>query len=251
MERQDELIGALIELHRALERQGPGDASFSRHILSGLPALPSNPRIVDFGSGAGVGALLLAEWFGTPVTAVDISRTFLDELETRARSRRLDHLVNIVEGDIGNLDWPAASIDLLWSEGAAYHLTFVGALRTWRPLMAAGGVAAVSELSWFTGDIPEAARDYWQHAYPAIGSEAENAARADASGFEVLGIHRLPSQAWWDNYYGPLKERIKSLGPVADGAMQEVIRETECEMEFFERFGEVYGYSFYVMRAVG
>lgn len=250
MKRQDEPIKALIELHRTLERQGPGDASFSRRILSGLPPLPSNPRIVDFGSGAGAGALLLAEWFGTPVTAVDISRAFLDELETRARSRRLDHLVKTVEGDFGNLDWPAASIDLLWSEGAAYHLTFEGALRTWRPLMAAGGVAAVSELNWFTSDITETPRDYWQRAYPSMCSESENADRAEAAGFEVLGIHRLPSQAWWDNYYGPLRERIKSLAPVADAAMQEVIRETEAEMEFFQRDSEACGYSFYVLRAV-
>ena len=134
-------IQALIELHRGLERQGPGDPAFSEHILSLLPELPPKPRIVDLGCGAGAGALILAKWFKTQVTAVDFSRPFLDELKNRARAQGLDHLIETVEADMGNLDWPTACVDLLWSEGAAYNLTFEGALNSWRPLMAPAGLA--------------------------------------------------------------------------------------------------------------
>ena len=34
MEEQGKYIGALIKLHRGLERQGPGDTDFSEYIIS-------------------------------------------------------------------------------------------------------------------------------------------------------------------------------------------------------------------------
>lgn len=244
---------ALIALHRGLERQGPGDAAFARAILAGLPSLPgapAAPRIADLGCGSGAGALLLAEHFGVPVTAVDLSRDFLDDLERRALERGLAHLVGTAQADIGALGWPERSLDLLWSEGAAYNLTFAGALRAWRPLLAPGGVAVISELSWFADDPPDEARRFWQEAYPAIGSEGANAGRATAAGFEVHLIRRLPAAAWWSGYYGPLERRIASLRARAaqDAALAAVLRDTEREIALFRAHGDAYGYAFYVLR---
>ncbi|MCY0992423.1 class I SAM-dependent methyltransferase [Nannocystis sp. ILAH1] len=246
----DEMMAALIELHRGLERMGPGDPQFSREILAGLPALPEAPRIADLGCGAGAGALLLAETFGVPVIAVDGLRAFLDQLEARAHERGLASLVRAVEADFAALDWPAGSIDLLWSEGAAYHLTFAGAVQRWRPLVAQGGVAVISEASWWTETPAAAAREYWAAGYPTMGTEATNAARAREAGFAVLSVHRLPARAWWDNYYGPRLRRVDEVRETADAAMRAAIRETEAEVAMFRAHAEDYGYSFYVLRAV-
>ncbi len=246
----DAALRALIELHRGLPRQGPGDGDFSRHLLALLPALPSSPRIADLGCGSGAAALLLAAHFNCPVRAVDLSRAFLDQLEAEAQRRDLAHLIHIEEADIGSLDWPDASLDLLWSEGAAYNLTFAGALRRWRPLLAAGGIAVVSELSWFTDAPPPSAREYWRNAYAHIGTEACNAQRAAAAGFDVLGIRRLPAQAWWDHYYDPLARRIEALKPSADAVMRAVMLESEAEMALFRHCADSYGYAFYLLRAV-
>lgn len=249
MTEQDAQIAALIELHRGLERQGPGDAAFSRRILAELPCLPANPVLADLGCGAGAGVLLLAEWSGVPVRAVDLSREFLDELAARAQRRGVAHLVEPIEADIGRLDWSPGTIDLLWSEGAAYNLGFATALRRWRPLLAPKGVAVISVLSWFGDDLPAPARTCWEQAYPDIGSEADNIAHARAQGFEVLGVRRLPAAAWWDNYYGPLQARIDAVRGQADAVMQAVIRETEAEMVLFRDYSDVYGYAFYLLRA--
>ncbi len=249
MDSDLDTLGALIEIHRGLARLGPGDDHFTRQLLSGLPPLPANPRIADLGCGAGAGALLLAQWFGTPVTAVDVTRVFLDELERLARSRGLADLIRTVEADMGALGWRKASLDLLWSEGAAYNLTFAGACRAWRPLLAAGGVAVISELSWFTGDRPPELREFWDAEYPSIGSESENAASAEAAGFDVVGVHRLPSEAWWTSYYDPLEARIASVRAGADAAMSAVIRATEHEIAMFRAFSDRYGYAFYVLAA--
>ncbi len=250
MQEQEKYIRALIELHRGLERQGPGDADFSNYIISQIPDLPKNPRISDIGCGAGAGALFLAKRFKSKVFAVDFSRDFLNELEDRAKQQRLDHLIETIECDMGHIDWEPGTIDLLWSEGAAYILTFEGALRAWRPLMASNGIAVISEMNYFTSEPPEPVQRFMQHAYPTIGTEQTNAEIIKSSGYELMGIHRLPSKAWWDNYYGPLRDNITSFKNSNDEVMQTVIHETESEMKLFEEYGEFYGYAFYIMRAV-
>ncbi len=250
MEEHEKYIQALIKLHLGLERQGPGDTNYSNHILSLIKGLPANPRIADIGCGTGAGTLFLADRFKSKVRAVDFSREFLDELEDRAKQIGLEHLVETIECDMGNLDWESGTIDLLWSEGAAYNITFGGALKAWRPLMAFNGIAVISEMNYFTSDVPEPAKIFMQNAYPAIKTEPENADIINSSGFEVFGIHRLPSKAWWDNYYGPLRNNIDSFKNSNDDIMQSVISETEEEIKFFEEYEEFYGYSFYIMKAV-
>jgi SAM-dependent methyltransferase len=241
-------IGSLIELHRGLPRQGPGDEDFSRALLPLLPPLPVTPRIADLGCGSGAAALMLAEHFRVRVRALDSCRIFLDELEAAAAARRLGERIEAIEGDMGAIDWADGSLDLLWSEGAAYILGFAGALARWRPLLAPGGVAVISELSWFSDRRPEEAVEFWLANYPAMAAEQENAAIATRLGYEVLAIRRLPSEAWWRNYYGPLRQRIDALRAGADPAMQAVIRETEVETALFERHADSYGYTFYVLR---
>ncbi len=243
---QAEYIAALVDLHRGLDHKGPGDLDFSRHILSNLSTVPLQPRMADLGCGSGASALLLAQYYQSTVMAVDASPVFIDELKVRAKQRGLEHLIIPIQGDMAKLDWPVGSLDLLWSEGAAYSLGFEQALTLWRSLLANSGIAVISELSWFTEDAPEPARAYWQNAYPGMGSEAENSDRANRSGFRVLFTHRLPSQAWWGNYYDPLRARMQQIEitPI----IQSVIRETEEEMRLFEKFSDFYGYTFYVLQ---
>jgi len=247
MDNQDESIAALIALHQGLDRQGPGDAEFTRHLLRQLPALPPNPRIADLGCGSGAAALLLAEHYQATVKAVDFSSEFIENLTVRAKRAGLEPLIMPIVGDMANLDWPPGSLDLLWSEGAAYNLGFETALHRWRPLLAPDGIAVISEMSWFTDAAPEPALAYWQNAYPQMGTEAENVAHAIRTGFKVLSTQRLPSQVWWMNYYGPLRQRMEQIERTT--VMQSVIQETEAEIALFEQFSDFYGYTFYILQA--
>ncbi len=249
MEEQEEYIEALIRLHGGLERQGPGDADFSDYIIRQLPELPRKPRIADIGCGAGAGALLLARKYRSKVKAVDFSKAFLDQMMRRANEEGLEEFIEPIECDMGHLAWEPESIDLLWSEGAAYNITFEGALETWRPFLAANGIAVISEMNYFSSDVPESVEQYMRNAYPGIKSESKNVDLINASGFEVLAVHRLPSSAWWDNYYDPLRENIEMLKDTNDEMMRAVILETEEEMSFFSEHDEDYGYTYYLMRA--
>ena len=250
MEEHEKYVKALIELHSGLERQGPGDSDFSEYIIKQIPELPPNPRIADIGCGAGAGTLILAEKYHSKVKAVDFSREFLDQLMDRARQKGLEGLIEIIECDMGSLDWEPGAIDLLWSEGAAYNITFEGAIDGWRPLMAVNGIAVISEMNYFSNDVPEIVAQYMKNAYPGIKTESKNVDLINSSEFEVLGVHRLPSKAWWDNYYDPLRENIRALKNSSDNVIQAVISETEEEMKFFKEHDNDYGYTFYIMRAI-
>lgn len=246
MDADSPYFAALVELHRGLERKGPGDAAFTRELLLHLPALPSPPRIADLGCGSGAGALLLARHFQARVVAVDASAVFIEELRDRVREAGLGPLLEPVVADIGALDWPPGSTDLLWSEGAACLLGFEQALSLWRPLLARGGVAVVSELTWLEAAPPAEPLAYWREAYPGMGSEAQNVERARRAGYEVIATRRLPAESWWKNYYDPLRERLDRLAPTP--ALAAVAAETAREMALFERFSGSYGYVFYVLR---
>lgn len=249
-DHMDEYIKALIDLHRGVGREGPGDLVFSRQILAGLPPMPAKPRIVDLGCGSGAGALLLAEYFDVPVTAVDLAQPFLDDMMAQAQARGLIDRIHPIAGDFADLPMEPGSVDLLWSEGAAYNLTFATALEKWRPLLAPNGVAVISEMSWFTDNAPDELRQYWGNGYPAMADEAGNAASAKAAGFDLVSKRRLPVQAWWDNYYNPMLERIAAMSNPGT-TMQAVIDEVQTEIDLFRQYSQHYGYTFYVLTAAG
>ena len=220
------LMEAIVALHGANERQGPGDDAVTRRLLDSLPALPPEPKIADLGCGTGASALVLAETLGAPIACVDAAPEFIAILEDRARTRGLDHLIGGHVGDMASYRHPDGPLDLLWSEGAAYNLTFAGALSAWHPMLKTGGCAVISELTWFREDRPQSVETFWANAYPHLADEATNVATAEASGFKVLFTERLPSEAWRRGYYAPLSARADELSTGASEAMQSVIEET-------------------------
>jgi serine/threonine-protein kinase HipA len=240
---------AFFTLYRELPRYGPGSDACTREALRRLPALPASPRVVDLGCGAGRQTLVLAQALRSRVLAVDLHVPFLDALAQQARARGLDAYVETRCQDMGALELPPASVDLLWSEGAIYHLGFGPGLRRWRPLLAPGGLAAITECSWLTPHPPEEAARFWTAAYPSMGTVPANRATAEAEGYEVLDTFTLPASAWWDDYYTPLLQRAEKLRPTADAALREVIAGTEEEIGLFRRHGDSYGYVFYLLRS--
>ncbi|MDX3105067.1 class I SAM-dependent methyltransferase, partial [Nonomuraea angiospora] len=148
----DAIINAFYDLHRDLPRQGPGSDATTRRLLALAGPLPDRPRTLDLGCGPGRAALLLAAVAGAQVTAVDTHQPYLDQLRHSAVQRRLEHAITPVNVSMAELPYPDHSFDLIWAEGSVYHLGFDHALRTWRRLLAPGGVLVVTECEWTTPD---------------------------------------------------------------------------------------------------
>lgn len=238
----------LFRLHAGLPRQAPGSDACTREALARLSPLPDRPRVADLGCGPGRSALVLAETLQTRVVAIDLHAPFIDELRAHARARGLEQLIDARVGDMRAPGPEPGSLDLLWSEGAIYIIGFAEGLRLWRPLLASRGQVAVTELSWLGDARPAEAETFWREAYPDMAGIEGNVARARAAGFDVLDHFALPNSAWWDEYYTPLAERAARLRQDADADLEAVIAATEREIDLHRRFGDSYGYVFYLMR---
>ena len=237
------------KLHEGLPKQGPGSDASTRRALALLPPLPPAPRILDLGCGPGRQSLVLARETAGFVTALDFLPPFLEQLEERAEAEQLADRIQATRGSMADLSYPDESFDLLWSEGAIYNIGFARGLRSWRRLVRPGGCVAVTELSWLTASPPERIRQFWEDEYPAMQSRSANERLLGEAGYELIDGFVLPEEDWWDDYYTPIDERIRTLrsersdaGWVAalDAADEEAAIVRTCEGSF--------GYVFFVMQ---
>lgn len=234
-------------LFGGMEKLGPGGNLHTLHVLNLLPERQFDV-IVDAGCGAGRQTLALAKRLGKTVHAVDSHQPFLDELARRGKEAGIEHLVHTHCMDMKDIPSVFPAIDLLWSEGAAYNISFASALTTWASAIRPGGLAAVSELSWLRERVPEAVREFFLTGYPEMQSVDENIAVAKNARYAVLSTYTLPREAWLEGYYDVLGPRAGALVDHPDASVRDFARETLKEIEVFDRSDESYGYVFYVLQ---
>lgn len=237
-------------LFQGLKRAGPGSDKATLRALRLLPPLPKSPRVLDLGCGMGAQSLVLTAELKTPIVAVDLMGSLLAQLEETATALGLDHLITTRRADMGALEDAPGSIDLIWAENSIYSLGFAKGLGIWRTLLGPDGLAMVSDVSWTSSSPPDEARKYWTKYYPAMTTVEDNIAAAAGQGYEVLAHFALEPAGWRDEYHRPLKDRIALLRDQAarDPALSRVIEEAQEEMNLYERFGDSYGYVYYLMR---
>ena len=239
---------SFFTLYTGLPQCGPGSDASTRKALDRVSGLPASPRVLDLGCGSGRQTLALARELSTKIVAVDTYQGYLDELQRAAAEEGLNDLVETCCGSMDELDEPEGSVDLIWSEGAAYSIGVPKALAAWGPLLKPGGVLTFTELTWLTDDPPHSARDYWQKAYPAMATVAATRDLVGQAGYKRVDDFPLPTEDWWA-YYRPLQAAIDKLRPQAEESAElaQVIRETEQEIEMYERFSDHVGYTFFML----
>src|SRR5690606_26111089 len=117
------------------------------------------------------------------ITAVDLSRIFCGHLRDVLAVRSLSKRVRVEQADMAAPPVAPTSLDLIWSEGAAYSIGFENALKVWRPLLKPDGFAVISECTWLSESRPAEVAAFWTAAYPAMGTITENIVRAEAAGY--------------------------------------------------------------------
>lgn len=234
-------------LFGGLEKLSPGGNVHTLHVLRQLPRQRFQV-IVDAGCGTGRQTLALAQELRTLVHAVDTYEPFLHDLTRRATEASLDHLVQTHGMDMKDIPVVFPHIDLLWSEGAAYHIGFAHALTTWAPAIKSGGFAVVSELSWLCERVPHAVREFFLSAYPDMRSVHDNLVVAENAGYEVLNTYVLPRESWVAGYYDRLEPRAQALVEHPDSSVRDLAVATIKEIEVFRHSEDSYGYVFYVLQ---
>ncbi len=253
MNEDPRLFEVFLDVQRGLPRQGPGRDECTLRALSLCDGLPEGAEVLDVGCGPGMQTLALSQAIDGPVTAVDLHREYLRELEDRAERAGIAGRLAILAADMRALPFPPERFDLVWSEGAAYVMGFEMALVEWRRLLKPGGYLAASELVWLRPDPPSALAGFFGSEYPAMADVQANRATIRACGYDLVGHFTLPDAAWWEHYYTPLEVKLPSLREryKGDEAALSVIAQTEREIETRRRFPDWYGYEFFVARRAG
>ncbi len=235
-----------FQVHRDLDREGPGSAATTRRALAACGPLPDKPRVIDFGCGPGQPTVTLANALpGAAVVGVDLHRPFLDQLEKRAAAANVSDRVTAWHGSM--LDHPGPA-DLIWSEGAAYSVGVEKALRRWHAIASPDARLAFSELVWLTADVPTDLRAMLEAEYPALGDVETTRKRTAAAGWYVIHDFILPASDW-SNYYDPIRARVATLrAQPCSPALTAALDESIAEADIYDRYGQYYGYVFVIAR---
>lgn len=243
----------LANLHRDTERQGPGGQDETRLALA-LSGLRDRQdlSIADLGCGTGAATLVLAEALGARIVAVDFLEPFLDTLKVRAIEAGVAERITPRHASMEALDFPAESLDAIWSEGAIYNIGFSRGVREWHRFLKTGGILAVSELTWLTEHHPAELEAYWRAQYPEVDTASAKMAVLERHGYTPLGYFVLPRRCWLDGYYRPLQQRFPAFlkTHVYSPTARAIVEEQQQEIELYERHGEYFGYGFYIARKV-
>jgi len=243
-----------------LPRLGPGDDASTKKALAlalGTESSTGNAfrsrklKVLDIGCGNGAPTIQLAKDISGTILAVDNHQPFLDELQRRAKAAGVGEKIQTLQKDMRDLGREEGVFDLIWSEGGLIMIMgFQAGLTACCSMLAAGGVLAVSELTWFRPDAPEECRRFFAETCPAMFAVDANLATIQACGYKVIGHFSLPESAWWDSYYDPLGARLPALRAKhgADPGKLEMIAGIQMEIDLYRKYSDYYGYVFYLMQ---
>ncbi len=242
-----------FELFENIPRQGPGSKKTTERAFNFLKEyLPENPEILDIGCGCGMQTKELVSLTKGNIVAFDNHSPFLEKIDRWAKENNLSDRLRTVNGDMKKLDFPENYFDLIWSEGAVYIMGFDEGLKSWGRYLKQGGVMAVSHISWIKENPPTEIEKYWQKEYPEIADDKAYRKTIEKNGYELLGSFVLPKSDWMENLYGPLGKKVEEFRITykdREGAA-ELFDAIDGEIEMYEKYGDWYGYIFYIMRKI-
>ncbi len=241
---------AFLKLYGDLPRQGVGTDWCTREAIHRLPPLRKPPAILDLGCGSGRQTMVLAQHFRSPIEAVDHCQLFLDQMMDAAKASGVDEFIRPRCDNFRRLPDQPASYDLVWGEGVANLLGFATALRTWGALLRGRGIMVLSEPTWLSSRPSAQAEAFWRAAYPEMTDIPGNLETAKKNGMAVFDHFVLPKSAWWDEYLGPLSRQASALRQAGedDPELGGLIDDALDRISLFERYGDSFGYVFYLMR---
>ncbi|MBN1600178.1 MAG: methyltransferase domain-containing protein [Chitinispirillaceae bacterium] len=236
------------ELFEELPRQGPGCRDATLRALKLLKNLPPRPEVLDIGCGNGLQTQILAQELKTSIIAIDNHRPILNNLNKASEKKGL--AIKTFECSMFNMPFERERFDLLWSEGSIFIIGLDRGIKEFRNYLKPGGYLAFTEMCLFVKDPPSEVRTFFNNVYPDICYTDDICKKASDNGYQVLEYFNLPENAWWDDYYTPMLERIRMLRVKNAGIpeAEAVYSEAEFEAGIYRRYSKSYGYTFFVLQ---
>lgn len=239
-----------FDVFESLPRQGPGNRSCAARALGLCRDLTVSPAILDLGCGVGGQTLHLAALTPGSIVAIDSHAPSIERLREAIAARGLSQRVTAVVGDMAHPGQPLGSFDLVWSEGALYNIGLRNALRVCSGLLRPGGYIAFTDAIWRKENPPPAVKASFDLDYPAMGWLDDDLAAIHDCGFELVGHFTLPDEAWWDDFYTPMENRIEELRSkyANDAESLAILGQLAEEPNMHRCHSDFYAYEFFVAR---
>jgi len=233
------------------ERQGPGSPEETLKALGFISGLTEKSKIADIGCGTGGQTMALAENTACEIIGVDNCPDFINQFNQNAQNKNLQDRVKGIVGNMENLPFREAELDLIWSEGAIYNIGFERGLNEWSKFLKRGGCIAITENTWFSDERPAEIQDFWLKTYPEIDTISNKVAQMQKAGFLPIATYMLPETIWTD-YYSWQTLRRESFLKKYNGnkAIEEFVASMKYEAELYDQYKAYYGYMFYIGKKV-
>ena len=239
----------ICDFFLSLDRQGPGSKEMTLRALSFIDGLNADSRIADLGCGTGGQTMTLAAATPGHITGLDLFAPFIERFEEQAWDQGVRGRVQGVVGSMDDLPFAENSLDLIWCEGAIYHIGFERGLREWRKYLKTNGYVAVTENTWFTDERPAEIQAFWDAAYPGIDTAAAKVSSMQHTGYEFIAAFSLP-ESCWETYYAslPQAQKIFLKKHAGNPAAEAFLAGERDEKSLWDRNKAHYGLVFYIGR---
>jgi SAM-dependent methyltransferase len=240
-----------FELYEGLPRQGPGNRACAVKALQLCRDLPSRPAVLDLGCGVGGQTLYLADLMQDAViTAMDSHEPSINKMLDMVADQGLTERIQPVVGDMANPDFPPASFDLIWSEGALYNIGIENALRIYQGTLRSGAYIVFTEAVWCKENPPSEVKASFDLDYPTMGRVPDVIAAIARAGYSLVEHFTLPDEAWWEDFYTPMEQCIADLRGKysAEAEALEVLDQLAQEPEMHRQYSDYYAYEFFIVQ---
>ncbi|WP_294141220.1 class I SAM-dependent methyltransferase [uncultured Sanguibacteroides sp.] len=234
------------------ERQGPGSPEVTLRALSFIDNLTDKSLVADIGCGTGGQTMTLAGHILGKITGLDLFSDFIRIFNRNVERLGLQNRVKGIVGSMDSLPFEKEELDLIWSEGAIYHIGFERGLNEWREFLKTGGYVAVSEASWFTEKRPAEINDFWMEIYPEIDTIPRKVTQIQKAGYTPVATFVLPEDCWTEHYYIPqiFAREIFLKKHAGNKAAEKFVAFERYEEELYNKYKEFYGYVFYIAKKI-
>jgi len=240
------------EYFSSVERQGPGSPQVTVQALDFIDNLTESSRIADIGCGTGGQTMELAQKAMGKITAIDLSPEYIEKLNKKAKLTNLQDRVKGIVGSMENLPFRKDEFDLIWSEGAIYHIGFERGLKEWRRFLKKGGYIAVSENTWFTDERPEEIQEFWNKAYHEIDTIPNKVAQMQKNGYMTIATFILPENCWTEHFF-PAFDAVQEIflkKYAGNQAAENFIKHEQHVKELYYKYKAYFGLAFYIGKRI-